>query len=353
MLALARGGRVSGEITNWMSVAQGEPRRARRGIAAAKAARQARRGPQRRRVLQPPQRALAPPGSPPTTRRSRARRRCTRLRLGHVDDAAPVLAAPGPRADAARAAAGRRPARRRLMFTTDGAVPRFYAERGVIGGCAADRHRASASTRCARCRWRRSTRRRSSASTRSSAAIAPGRRATLQRPARDRRVAAGARARRRRGRRPRRRARRRAARASTGRAGPPLVAPAPRPFAPLTGVQPVARYESAVINRRVDREVTPRRPAGGARRPRRHLGHQGRDRELPRRRRRASPPPRRPRSSCSSSARTRRAMARAAARVAEHGRRVRVRRRLVGAAGDRRPDHRRRLRRRALRSSAS
>ena len=28
-------------------------------------------------------------------------------------------------------------------------------------------------------------------------------------------------------------------------------------FAPLTGTQPVARYESAVINRRVDREVTP------------------------------------------------------------------------------------------------
>jgi adenine deaminase len=40
-------------------------------------------------------------------------------------------------------------------------------------------------------------------------------------------------------------------------AGPPIVAPGAEAFAPLTGVQPVARYESAVINRRVDREVGP------------------------------------------------------------------------------------------------
>jgi adenine deaminase len=39
-------------------------------------------------------------------------------------------------------------------------------------------------------------------------------------------------------------------------AGPPIVAPGPEAFAPLTGIQPVARYESAVINRRIDREVT-------------------------------------------------------------------------------------------------
>jgi adenine deaminase len=38
-------------------------------------------------------------------------------------------------------------------------------------------------------------------------------------------------------------------------AGPNLTAPLT--ITPLTGVQPVARYESAVINRRVDREVTP------------------------------------------------------------------------------------------------
>ena len=38
-------------------------------------------------------------------------------------------------------------------------------------------------------------------------------------------------------------------------AGPGLVAPPPEAFAPLTGVQPVARYESAVINRRSDRDA--------------------------------------------------------------------------------------------------
>ncbi len=46
-------------------------------------------------------------------------------------------------------------------------------------------------------------------------------------------------------------------RRSTGRPGPQLVAPGAEAFAPLTGIQPVARYESAVINRRVDREVPP------------------------------------------------------------------------------------------------
>ena len=40
-------------------------------------------------------------------------------------------------------------------------------------------------------------------------------------------------------------------------AGARLVTPGPEAFAPLSGIQPVARYESAVINRRVDREVGP------------------------------------------------------------------------------------------------
>ena len=77
------------------------------GIAAAKAARQARRGPQRGRVLRPARRALR--------RRHLRRPRGDHGRggaqpaaAGHVDDAAPVLAAPGPRADAARPGAGRR-----------------------------------------------------------------------------------------------------------------------------------------------------------------------------------------------------------------------------------------------------
>jgi len=41
-------------------------------------------------------------------------------------------------------------------------------------------------------------------------------------------------------------------------AGYELRTPDPGRFAPLSGNQPVARYESAVINRRHDREVTPR-----------------------------------------------------------------------------------------------
>ena len=108
-------------------------RGSRAGIAAAKAARQARRGPQRRRLLQPPQRALRRRASPPTTRRSPARRRCDRLRLGMWTmlrqsslrpDLEPMLRDLAPIVGS----------RRRLMFTTDGAVPSFYAERGVIGG---------------------------------------------------------------------------------------------------------------------------------------------------------------------------------------------------------------------------
>ena len=42
---------------------------------------------------------------------------------------------------------------------------------------------------------------------------------------------------------------------STGRPGRAWSRRTPAAFAPLTGVQPVARYESAVINRRVDRDA--------------------------------------------------------------------------------------------------
>ena len=48
----------------------------------------------------------------------------------------------------------------------------------MIGGACGSRP-STASTRCARCRWRRSTRRRSSGSTRSSAGSRPGARATF------------------------------------------------------------------------------------------------------------------------------------------------------------------------------
>ena len=94
--------------------------------------------------------------------------------------------------------------------------------------------------------------------------VAPGRRATLNVLPRARRVAAGAGA----------VDGEIVARDGALVAAPPAIdwprraarSPPPEPFTPLTGVQPVARYESAVINRRVDREVTPRRPPGRARR---------------------------------------------------------------------------------------
>ena len=58
----------------------------------------------------------------------------SRLRLGHVDDAAPVLAASRSAATLLEGLAAGARHGRRLMFTTDGATPSFYAEHGVIGG---------------------------------------------------------------------------------------------------------------------------------------------------------------------------------------------------------------------------
>ena len=165
------------------------------------------------------------------------------------------------------------------MFTTDGAMPSLLRRARRDRRRAADRDRAAASSRCARCRWRRSTRRRSCGSTRSWAGSRPG---AARRSTSCPRSASGG----------------RSACSSTGAgsrataalvcrrptidwpAGPGLVAPPPSAFAPLTGMQPVARYESAVINRRVDREVRTETP-GRARRPRRLVGHEGRRRELP------------------------------------------------------------------------
>ena len=145
---------------------------------------------------------------------------------------------------------------RRLMFTTDGAVPSFYAERGVIGGC------LRIATDVVGVEWMRALQ----MATIDPATflgldeelggVAPGRRATLNvlpesgdwRPelvfvdgelvARDGELLAPV-------------------PALRWPATAPLVAPQADAFSPLTGVQPVARYESAVINRRVDREVGP------------------------------------------------------------------------------------------------
>ena len=140
------------------------------------------------------------------------------------------------------------------MFTTDGAVPSFYAERGVIGGClriatglGLDPMRALQMATIDPATFL--------GLDEQLGGIAPGRHATLNvlpaigewRPG--------------------------AGRSSTAEivardgelvaalpelawpAGPGLVAPDASAFAPLTGVQPVARYESAVINRRADRDA--------------------------------------------------------------------------------------------------
>jgi adenine deaminase len=144
-------------------------------------------------------------------------------------------------------------AARRLMFTTDGAVPSFYAERGVIGGC------LEIATRLGVEPMRALQMATIDPATflgldEELGGVAPGRRATLNvlcardawRPdlvlvdgeivARDGALVAPV---------PELR----------WPAGPKLVAP--RSITPLSGIQPVARYESAVINRREDREVRP------------------------------------------------------------------------------------------------
>ena len=138
------------------------------------------------------------------------------------------------------------------MFTTDGAVPSFYAERGVIGGCL--RIATALGVEPMRAlQMATIDPRPSSASTRNWAASRPGD-SDAQLAAGDWRVAAGA------GARDGRIVARDGEFLARSRArlagGPGLVAP-DAAFAPLTGIQPVARYESAVINRRVDRDAAP------------------------------------------------------------------------------------------------
>jgi adenine deaminase len=241
---------ASGEITNWMSVARGEPRVVA-GIAAAKAARRRveghNAGASYNRLNE-----LSAAGLSADHEAISGEEALARLRLGlwtmlrqsslrpdleaMLRDLTPVISAA-----------------RRLMFTTDGAVPSFYAERGVIGGClriasevGVDPMRALQMATIDPATFL--------GVDEQLGGVAPGRRATLLvlpeigewRPeivfvdgeivARDGALVA-----------------------STPEidwpAGPPIVAPAAPAFAPLTGIQPVARYESAVINRRVDREV--------------------------------------------------------------------------------------------------
>ena len=98
---------ASGEITNWMSVAKGEPRVAA-GIAAAKAARRRVEGHNAGASYN----RLNELSRGRDLRRSRGdhgRGGARAAAAGHVDDAAPVLAAAGSGGDAARAARGGRP----------------------------------------------------------------------------------------------------------------------------------------------------------------------------------------------------------------------------------------------------
>ena len=302
---------ASGEITNWSAAARGE---FAAGIAAAKAARRRVEGHNagasydRLAELSRGRHLLRPRGD---HRRGGAAPPAAR----DVDDAAQLVAAAGPGAACCEELAPVIGSSRRLMLTTDGAVP------SLLRRARRDRRRAADRAERGVDPMRALQMATIDPATfllldEELGGIAPGRRATFNvlpeigewRPERvfvDGREVA-----------------------RDGRltvptpdidwpAGPGLVAPPPEAFAPLTGIQPVARYESAVINRRHDSDVA--RDPGGARRPRRLVDHQGRRREPPARTSRASRPPRRRRSSCSCSAPTPAAMARAAAKVAEMG----------------------------------
>ena len=241
---------ASGEITNWMSVARREPR-VMAGIAAARRA--GRRveghnaGASYRRLNELSAAGISSDHEAITGEEALARLRLgmwTMLRQSSLrPDLEPLLRELGGVVDSAR----------RLMFTTDGAVPSFYAERGVIGGClriatglGVDPMRALQMATIDPATFL--------GLDEELGGIAPGRRATLLvlpevgewRPelvfvdgsvvARDGALLAPA-------------------PEIEWPAGPPLVAPDASAFAPLTGVQPVARYESAVINRRTDRDA--------------------------------------------------------------------------------------------------
>ncbi len=122
---------ASGEITNWMSVAQGEPRVAA-GIAAAKAARRRveghNAGASYNRLNE-----LSLAGISADHEAITASEALDRLRLGMWT----MLRQSSLRPDLPELLDGLHEvigSARRLMFTTDGATPSFYAERGVIGG---------------------------------------------------------------------------------------------------------------------------------------------------------------------------------------------------------------------------
>jgi adenine deaminase len=243
---------ASGEITNWMAVAKREPRIAA-GIEAAKHARKRveghNAGASYNRLNELSLAGISADHEGITGDDARDRLRLgmwTMLRQSSLrPDLEPMLRDLLPIVDSAR----------RLMFTTDGAVPSFYAERGVIGGClriatdsvGLDPMRALQMATIDPATFL--------GLDEELGGVAPGRRATLNilpapgewRPeivfvdgeivARDGELL-------------------KPVPQLDWPAVPPLKTPTADAFAPLTGIQPVARYESAVINRRVDREVT-------------------------------------------------------------------------------------------------
>ena len=258
---------ASGEITNWSAVARGEPRVAA-GIAAAKRARRRveghNAGASYNRLNE-----LARAGISSDHEAITAEEALNRLRLGMWT----MLRQSSLRPDLPALIEGLKPTlSRRLMLTTDGATPSFYAEHGMIGGAlkivtdhGVDPMRALQLATIDAATYLQLDE--------VLGGIAPGRHATLNvlpelgewRPeavyVRGEIVDP---------------------RMPDLRYGPgyELHRPDPSLFAPLTGVHPVARYESAVINRREDREVTPNDTQAMLVGPRRQLGYQGDRREL-------------------------------------------------------------------------
>src|SRR3954468_38261 len=242
---------ASGEITSWIEVVRDNPRIAR-GIAAAKDARRRveghNAGASYNRLAE-----LSRAGISADHEAITAEEALHRLRLGMWT----MLRQSSLRPDLPELIEGLEaviPSARRLMLTTDGATPSFYAERGVIGGAlkiasehGVDRMRALQMATIDPATFL--------GLDEELGGVAPGRRATLnvldgdwtpeivfkdgEIVARNGKLTV-------------------APPALEWPPGPPVTAPGASAFAPLTGVQPVARYESAVINRREDREVTAR-----------------------------------------------------------------------------------------------
>jgi adenine deaminase len=238
---------VSGEITNWSAVANADPRIAR-ALAAAKDARRRveghNAGASYNRLNE-----LSLAGISADHEAIDADEALSRLRLGMWT----MLRQSSLRPDLPELIDGLRGvigASRRLMLTTDGATPSFYATRGMIGGAleivtdrGVDPMRALQMATIDPATFL--------GLDESLGGIAPGRHATLNvlpevgawRPetvyVRGEIVDPVM---------------------PELRYGPgyELERPDPSLFAPLTGTHPVARYESAVINRRHDREITER-----------------------------------------------------------------------------------------------